>query len=73
MAVITVRIRSGTRHVTVRGALIARDLRRLERACGPALEQKDIHLELHVHDKVASDDAARLFLDRLVKRGAVLS
>jgi len=55
--------------VAIAGALAARDLRRLERVCGPAVEQRQ---RLHVILKQGStvDEFARAYLDRLRARGA---
>jgi hypothetical protein len=50
----------------------AEDLRRLEPACGPALEQRDTALEVDV-DVSGIGETSRLFLVRLVGRGAVLT
>jgi len=58
--------------VTVRGALSAGDLRRLERACGRALEEREMALELDLDVTAGVDEPARLYLDRLIRRGAVL-
>jgi hypothetical protein len=73
VASIRVRVRGGKRRVTISGRLSAADLRRLERACGSALEHEEIPLEIRIRDAVAVDDVSRLFLNRLLKRGAVLA
>jgi hypothetical protein len=73
VASIRVRVRGGKRRVTISGRLAAADLRRLERACGSALEHEEIPLEIRIRDAVAVDDVSRLFLNRLLKRGAVLA
>jgi hypothetical protein len=73
VASIRVRVRGGKRRVTISGRLSAADLRRLERACGSALEHEEIPLEIRIRDAVAVDDVSRLFLSRLLKRGAVLA
>ena len=73
MAILRVRLSNGKRLVTVRGRLAARDLRRLERACGPALEQREVPLELRLSEHGDLDEATQLFLAGLVRRGAVLS
>jgi hypothetical protein len=73
VASIRVRVRGGKRRVTISGRLSATDLRRLERACGSALEHEEIPLEIRIRDAVAVDDVSRLFLNRLLKRGAVLA
>lgn len=51
---------------------MAADLRRLERACGPTLEHREIPLEIRLRGEVM-DDVSRLFVTRLVRRGAVLT
>lgn len=56
--------------VTVSGHLRAADLRRLERACGPALEQRYVALQLDLTAVTGSDPVANAFLGRLVERGA---
>jgi hypothetical protein len=73
VATIHVRVRGGKRRVTIRGRLTAADLRRLERACGRALEHQDIPLEIRIRDLVTVDEASRLFLSHLLRRGAVLT
>ena len=45
---------------------------RLERACAPALDRWPLPLDLRVEHLTGVDEAARLFLSRLVARGAVL-
>lgn len=72
MANISVRIHEGKRRVTVRGHLVAADLRRLERACGSALEHRELPLELRVRDISQMDEVCRLFLASLERRGAVV-
>lgn len=59
--------------MTVRGALSAADLRRLELACGPALEQRQAHLEIRIRHASIVDEPSRLFLKSLVRRGALLT
>ena len=73
VATISVRVGKEKRLVTVNGRLEARDLRRLERACGPALEHRELALELRLSDPGSVDQVAQAFLAGLVKRGAVLS
>jgi hypothetical protein len=70
MARITTVNRDGRYRVSIRGALSVRDLRRLERACGPALEHQRPPLDIHVGHITALDDASRVFLKRLATRGA---
>jgi hypothetical protein len=72
MARISVAATVSGRTVTIRGRLKAADLHRLERACGPALEQRDPNLALVMRDAAAGDSAARAYLDRLQARGAVI-
>jgi hypothetical protein len=72
VANISVRIHQGKRRVTVRGHLVATDLRRLERACGSALEHRDLPLELYVGEVTEMDEACRFFLASLERRGAVV-
>jgi hypothetical protein len=64
--------KDGKYRVSIRGALSVRDLRRLERACGPALEFEQPPLEIHVVQMTTLDDASRVFLRRLASRGAVI-
>jgi hypothetical protein len=56
--------------VTLKGRLSAGDLKRLERACGPALQRKVVPLELDVHHVTKLDAAAQAYLERLRARGA---
>jgi hypothetical protein len=58
--------------VTIRGPLAAGDLRRLERLCGPALEEREIRLEVRLLGVGAMDESSRLFITGLVRRGAAL-
>jgi len=70
MARITVAHAGDSYRITLDGRLSAGDLRRLERACRYALEQKHVPLEINL-DKVSSvDDAAQTYLQRLRARGA---
>jgi hypothetical protein len=62
----------GRYHVTVRGDLAGRDLRRLERACGPALEQRQPPLTVRIAAVSAIDGSAEAYLKRLIDRGAVV-
>jgi hypothetical protein len=62
----------GRYRVSIRGALSVRDLGRLERACGPALEHERLPLEVHVAQMTTLDDASRVFLKRLATRGALI-
>ena len=72
MASIRVRGRQGKRVVTVRGRLAAADLRRLELACGSALEHREVPLEIELKHISGMDEAAERFLDLLARRGAEL-
>jgi hypothetical protein len=56
----------------VRGSLSVRDLGRLERACGAALEEHDPPLEVHLKAVSSVDEASRMFLRQLAKRGVVI-
>lgn len=58
--------------VRIKGQMSAQDLRRLEKLCGPALEQKTIPLTLLFERPSSIDESARAYLERLVERGAVL-
>jgi len=62
----------GTHRIAVRGPLRASDLRRLERACGPALESATVSVEIRLDPSVGVDEPARFFLDALRKRGAII-
>jgi hypothetical protein len=73
VARIRARVREGTRVVTIKGPLLASDLRRLEHACGPALERREIQLEIRLEDVSEVDEASRAFLDGLTSRGATLA
>jgi hypothetical protein len=58
--------------VGVRGSLRVTDLRRFERACGPALERHPLSLELDVGALQSMDEPARRFIQCLLRRGAAL-
>lgn len=62
----------GRWRVAIRGSLVADDLRRLECACAPALSSRPLPLDIHVTQLASLDDPSRLFLQRLLSRGAVL-
>jgi hypothetical protein len=69
----------GAGHVTTRplrvrieGRLGAADLRRLEVACGPALEKQRLALELNLRRVSGLDESAAEFLRQLRARGATL-
>ncbi|HEY7291025.1 MAG TPA: hypothetical protein VH583_14410 [Vicinamibacterales bacterium] len=55
---------------TLKGRLSARDLKRLERACGSALVQKRLPLEVNLQNVTSLDEAARAYLEKLRARGA---
>ena len=56
--------------IALKGRLAAADLQRLERACGSALQQKLVPLELDLRKVSSIDDSAQAYLDRLRARGA---
>ena len=56
--------------VTIAGYLGATDLRRLERACGPALERRSVALQLDMAGMTGSDAVSDAFVGRLLERGA---
>ncbi len=70
MARIRARVQQGRLLVSVSGPLAAADLRHLERACGPALEQRDVALDVMARGVSTLDEASRLFLLGLTRRGA---
>jgi hypothetical protein len=72
MARISVRVVCGRRRISVRGHLGSGDLRRLERACGRALEQKLIPVDLCLAPDVTVDESATAFLTVLADRGAAI-
>lgn len=57
--------------VAVTGSLGARDLRRLEHACGPAIERRRA-LRIVVEAGATIDAFARAYLDQLRQRGVDL-
>ena len=66
------RLDDGRWRVTIVGRLEAGDLRRLERTCAPALEQFPTPLDLQLDRLTGLDGPARLFVNRLMERGARL-
>jgi hypothetical protein len=70
MARITVVRTAPTYRVSIRGRVSVRDLSRLERACGRALEEKDIPVELRLGSATTIDAAAAAYVERLCARGA---
>ncbi len=72
MARISVKRAGAIYRVALRGRLVGRDLKRLERACGYALEHALLPLELHLEHVSLIDDVARTYLEQLRIRGAQL-
>lgn len=72
MARMSVKLVDGWSIVTIEGRLVPRDLRRLEHLCGRALEQPKAPLTLRLTQATAYDHVVQAYLDRLVKRGAVV-
>ncbi len=70
MARMKVKRVEGRYSITISGQLAARDLRRLEHACGSALEQRLPPLTVRVVSATGIDECARAYLDRLARRGA---
>jgi hypothetical protein len=62
----------GRWHVVVTGRLGAADLRRLERACAPALAQRPPPLDMQLDAVTDVDKSARMFMRRLLESGAAL-
>jgi hypothetical protein len=56
--------------ITVKGRLAAGDLKRLERACGSALQEKVVPLELDIRRVTSLDETAQAYLEKLRARGA---
>jgi hypothetical protein len=72
MARISMKSVEGRYLVTMSGHVSARDLRRLEQLCGPALEKATLPLTLRLKAAISIDRPAQAYLHRLVERGAVL-
>ena len=72
MARMTVKSAGGRYFVIVTGQLRGRDLGRLERACGPALEHQHPPLTVRLAPGRAIDEPAKTYLERLAERGAVV-
>lgn len=72
MAKLRVKTTNGRYFVTVTGQLGGRDLGRLERACGPALEQQRAPLTIRLAAVAGIDEPAKTYLERLAARGAVV-
>ena len=62
----------GQYRVSIQGPLSVRDLGRLERACGRALEEREPRLEICLKRVDQMDEAARIFLQRLSARGVLI-
>lgn len=61
--------RKGVLRVTVTGRLTRADMRRLERACGPALVSEPPNLELDLQAVTYVDATAHAIVSRLASRG----
>ena len=72
MARMRVTSAEGRYQIMVTGNLEGRDLGRLERACGPALEQRHPPVTIRFSAGAAIDSSAKAYLDRLIRRGAVV-
>jgi hypothetical protein len=72
VAHISCAVTGGRYRVIVRGCLHAADLKRLEYVCGPAFEHRSMPLDVHLEAATEIDPAARVYLDRLVARSAVV-
>jgi hypothetical protein len=73
MATFSRRLSDGRWHIRISGRLRAVDLRRLERTCAPALERYPTPLTLQLDRLAGLDEPARLFVQRLLDRGATLT
>jgi hypothetical protein len=69
MARIHTTVADGHHYVSVQGPLFANEVGLLERACGRALEQRDLRLTVDLDDTRLAP-AACVFLRRLLARGA---
>lgn len=72
MARMRMKTSAGQYSLTVSGHLSARDLGRLERLCGPALEFRVPPLTLRLTRASTTDQPARAYLTRLAERGAIV-
>ena len=72
LARMKVKTTQGRYFVTVTGQLRGRDLGRLERACGPALERRRAPLTVRLASILAIDEPAKAYLEHLVDRGAIV-
>jgi len=72
MATIAVTHAGSRLRIALGGRVTARDLKRLERACHDALQEKDLPLELTLDRVSFIDRAAHAYIERLRIRGAVV-
>jgi hypothetical protein len=72
MAKLSVKSSNGRYVVTITGHLSGRNLRTLEQACGPALEQRPLPLTFRVAPSCTFDQPAQAYLDRLARCGALM-
>jgi ABC-type transporter Mla MlaB component len=72
MATIAVARRGALHRLVIRGALAAKDLKRLEHACREALQHQHVPIEIDLTRVTAMDESARTYLHRLETRGASL-
>ena len=72
MAQMRLRVVDGRYCVTLIGAVTGRDLSRLERLCGPALERPVVPVTIRLGPSSTVDMSARTYFERLVQRGALL-
>jgi hypothetical protein len=64
--------RDGQTRIVFVGRLTARDMGRLEHACGDALTREPLQLRLDLRGVTALDRTAAAMLERLELRGAIL-
>ena len=72
MAEMRLKVIDGRYCVTMSGSVTGRDLRRLERLCGPALERPVVPVTIRLGRSSTVDMSARTYFERLVQRGALL-
>lgn len=72
MARMRLKLVDGQYCVQMDGSITGRDLRRLERLCGPALERPIVPLTLRLGRLSSVDLVARTYFERLVQRGALV-
>jgi hypothetical protein len=70
MARISVTRAGRSYRVSLKGRLLAVDLKHLERACRHALEHRFLPLELNLERVTEIDETARAYIERLRMRGA---